>query len=375
MSLPEIVMVSRALGSLANFFIERFDKQVKLMDKGLEIYRKETMKQFELIADDNTSLKKYVKAATDNIEHLVLLRELVDDLDDTHDVDEIKQFFEVYCQCMFLMRDLNVEYPVISKNFGIQTDYIDELDLCLFDYYSDMILMGIQILETAENLVFDEESSLNIESITVLIAIAYTIEGFLSEAERIAKTREDDYVDDHSHYVSRLGYFFNSRFSLLLTYMGHAALENGVCGYAAYCYNRAKETEQYLEKSEHDTSLREFHKNNSALLEMLIYKAISFAWLEQFQFELNSLITKLSPIDTKDRVITFLKDTFGETSLYTVDSIRKSAKEEMKIIDNACEKFGIKLDHRTEGLNLPDLEKFKDSMTLPRINFRPGPLK
>ncbi|MFW9802703.1 MAG: hypothetical protein ACFFFC_08640 [Candidatus Thorarchaeota archaeon] len=375
MSLPEMVMLGRALGSLASFFVQRFDRQVKLYDRDESKFRDETINQLQMMAEDNSTLKTYVKAATDGIQHLIQLRNLVVDVEYAENMDEIKRFFEEYCQSMLLLRDLKIEYPVVSRNFGIRTNYIDKLGIQLFDYFSDMALMGIHVLESSEDLLLDADGSLDFDSIACMTSLAYAIEEFLLEAENHATSRDDDYSDDHLHYVSKIAYYFDNRFSLILTYMGHVSLQRGLCGYAAFCYDYAKKSEERLERSETDSQLLEFHTNNKILLEMLVYKAMSFAWLEQFHSELNRLITALSPKDAKGKVIAFFKDTFSEPGLYSVDGIRKSAKEEMKTIDSVCEEFGISLDYSTEGLELPDLAQFRNNVALPRVNFRPGPLK
>lgn len=372
--IPEVVLVSEALGKLAGFFIERFDQQAERYNEDAAAFRQETIDQLERQAETNTTLRENLRGTANAIEELVKLRLIVEDIEDAEEIDDVKSFYQEYCKNLIFLRNVGLDYRTMVRNFELKSDYRSELGLQLFDYDSDLALVGLLFLEETEDLLVDEDDLLDFESVRTGVAIATQVNNFIEAALRLAVNGTEDWRGTHVDYVKKLQYHFDYRFVRLLEWIGNLALQRGYCGAAARFFKNAKQVEERLEETEQDWELKKYHGNQKQLMEMFVDKAIAFAWLERLKSRLGKLVATLTPTDFKSRAFASIKDRFGTPESYSLDRVRKDAKEELGYINSMCKSFAILLDDESEPLPLPNIEELGQDFSLPSFDYEPAPL-
>lgn len=371
--IPEFVMVCEALGSLTHFFVERFDIQAKKLKTDDDAFRKEVIDQLERYAKTNPTLENHLRGTANAIEELVKLRNSVESTEKSKSFEDIKRFFQTYCQNMLHLEQVGLEYRSVVRNFDLKYDYRNELDFQLLDYKSDLVLVGLLILEVTESFLYNYDK-LVFENVQIAAAIVDLLDQFLKNAIKDAEEEHESLKKQHLEYLGKLRYRLDYRYSRILEFIGDLTLENGFCGYSAKSFLAAKEVEDRLEFTEPDTELKKYHHNKGLYLEMQVDKAIAFAWLERLKSKLNKLIIQLMPTDFKDRTIASLKDRFLSHKSYSVDQVRKDAKADLKEIQKMCEDFKVLLGDESEELGFPNIDDIGKDFSLPTIDYEPTPL-
>ncbi len=368
--ITEFVLVASSLGSLTNFFIGRFRSQAEKFDDNTDKFRTETVAQLQRMAPADSLLHRHVRAAATRIEDLVVMRDVAESLEDAHDIIEIKEFYENYCQRIHFLRSLDVDYVSLVTNFDLCYDFRNELEFELWDYFSDAALMGMLVLEECEGHIRDDDGRLHFESYLVFQSLLELTENFLEEAMSVAQAH-DKRREDHVKYVKILHHIFDHYLTQGLDRMGMLAFREGFFGFSARSFSRAKTVSGRILENETNQSLREYYANQNHLFGLYVDLAVAFAWLEKYRAGLLKLRSSLTPADLKSRLRAEVVDFLGRGAEYSIDIIRKRTKNELKAIDVLFKEFYAKPQDIPENLDDVDLDIFKKDIGLPEIHWQP----
>ncbi len=370
----ELVLVGQALGGLADYFLGRISEQTKKRSKNEKQYLGELTTQLERLGHSNKTVEVNLRASLDAIIELLNLREVTEDLKETNNLENLKKLFEKYSQNLLFLREVGIEYMTLVRNFNMKYDYRSEINLQLLDYYSDLSIMGILILEEGLRFVREEEMFLDLDTVGLCAAIADTTDSFVTLAETEAKQQSGKWTQEHSAYVLSIRHLFEPSYARALEQVGHASLSNGYCGHAARSYSRSKQVLERLSHAASDEESKKYWTNKIRQMEILMEKAVAFAWLERYRAQLTQLHKSVEPEKIMGKMGAFYRDHFGERKAETLDEIRGSAKDEMGLIDGLCKRAGIELQENPENLEMPDLDRFQKDVKLPEINWQPAPV-
>jgi len=368
--ISEFILIANSLGSLTKFFIQRFDSQAKKLADNIEKFREETLDQLERMDSKESRLYKHARAAADRIEDLVAMKDVAKSLEKTDTIDNLKEFYEHYCQRIFFLRNLDVDYVMLATNFGLEHDFRNKIGFELWDYYSDAALMGILVIEESEKYIKNDDGDIDYDSYVVFQAILNLVDSFVEEAARVAEGHTDR-KDEHTKYIRKLRHIVDFHLVRGLDRMGMLSFREGYFGYSARSFSRAIQVIERVLKYEKDQNLQNYYLNQKLLFSAYVDLAVALAWLEKFRSGLLNLRSSLTPTDLKGRFRTDVLDFLGRGGEYSVDTIRKRTKNDLKFIEQLFKQFGTKPQDNPENLGEVDLDRFEKDVALPDIYWQP----
>ena len=352
------------------FLTERFEQQEEKLSKDKDEYREYVENWLEGRAEDYPKLKNNIPSATQCVIDLVMIQRVADKIGESGDINQIVTLFEDYSRNWQYLAQTDMNYLLITNNFKLKNDYFKEWELKLFDYYSDLTLMGLMTIAYCSQAKYDgaDEYSEVVEKST---AILLETEGFLAKA-RINAAERDTNREEHLEYIDRLQYLLNHEISAVSYSMGHEALSRGYCTYSAFMFEKAMNAEESLKNSEKNPEKRKFHEFHHDYFSSMIDFALSISWLEKAK---SGLVRTMTNLPSKGLWESLKDSIWGGDQPFTLKEIEQKLEYEIGRVDKVAKTLEVGIDELIDpNLSRPELAVFSDEMKLPKLNTTSTPL-
>lgn len=365
--LPTILTI---LSQYDMFLTERFEKEEEKLRKLKDDYRKGIEDWLKEISEDYPKLKNNIPSASQCLLDLVKLQRISEKVRKSDDVNQIVELFEDYSRFWQYLSQTEVNYLLVTNNFDLENDYFKEWELKLFDYHSDMTLMGLMTVAYCSQVEYDSNEEY-FEIVTKANAVLIETEKFLVKARRNADSRESN-KKEHLEYIDRLEYLLNHEISAVSYSMGHEALKRGYSTYSAYMFKKAKDAEEFLVKSEKEPEKRKYHEYNQDYFSSMIDFALGIAWLEKAK---SGLVKTKANLPSKGLWESLKDSIWSGSQPFTLKEVERNLDNEIGRIDEAAKTLIVGIDELIDpNLIRPNLDDFSDELKLPKLNTTPTPL-
>lgn len=359
------------LSSYDMFLTERFDRQYQLYEEDEEKYRKEVEDWLKELGEEYPKLKHYVPRALNCILDLVRMQQEVETPEESEDIGGLIQFYEDYCRNWLFLEQTGISYLQVTHNFDLRNDFFKEYGVKLYDYYSDLVFMGLVIIAKCGEIDVgnDETRLMNLKSIT---AVLNQTETHLEEAKKSLASRTGK-TEEYQGYLLQLAEYLNYETSSVCASMGKAAMAEGLCAFAAHIFQRAMIAEKTLAESEETARGQLYHSIRAEYYSSMIDAALGLAWLAKSKSNLNRA---KEMIPRKAILEQILSKIGGEHEPFEPKEVENEVDKAIGLVNKAAKSMHVNLDYcKNYDFERPILDQFADELELPQLNTTPLPLE
>lgn len=352
------------------FLTERFEKEEERLQELKEGYKESVEEWLKEIADDYPKLKNNIPSTSQRLLDLVKLQRIAEDVRKSDDIDQIVNLFEDYCRYWQYISQTDTNYLLVTNNFDLENDYFKEWELKLFDYYSDLTLMGLMTIAYCSKADYDDDDEY-FDVVKKSNAVLLETEKFLIKAKNNAENRETN-REEHLEYIGKLQYLLEHEISAVSHSMGQETLRRGYSTYSAFMFKKAMTAEESLIKLEKEPEKRIYHEYNHDYFSSMIDFALGIAWLEKAK---SGLVKTKNNLPSKSLWESLKDSIWSGAQPFTIKEVERKLDSEIGRIDAAAETLAVGIDELIDpNLSRPSLNEFSDELKMPKLNTTPTPL-